>query len=262
MKNKKSIKSKILVPALAVLALTTTASVTSTVAWFAANDTVTASSMSIKAVTEGNLFIAKGASIPFAQLTATSVTDLDVNATAVKPTSVEFASSKLTLKTPATWTAEPTVSTKGEPATYTKVAEVTASEETGLAVASATDPASKYKPGDYAAIAHVTIARKITTAAKYTLTPTVTVKCEAKALNPSLRVGWIINGKWAEASDKLTANDTEKEFKPTAAATLDDNIAYDVALVMYFDGNDDTCFINNAIDLSTYSASWSFKASV
>jgi len=261
MKNKKSIKSKILVPALAVLALTTTASVTSTVAWFAANDTVTASSMSIKAVTEGNLFIANGASVPLAQLTATSVTDLDVNATAVKPTSVEFASSKLKLKTPKTWTTEPTVSSKGEPNEYTVVAEVTASDETGKDVVSDTDQASQYRPADYAAIAHVTIARKITTAATYTLTPTVTVKCEAKALNPSLRVGWIINGTWAEASEKLTANDTEKNFNP-AATTLDDNIAYDVALVMYFDGDDEACFINNAIDLSTYSASWSFKASV
>lgn len=57
MKNKKSIKSKILVPALAVLALTTTASVTSTVAWFAANSTVSATGMSIKA-TSDNSFLA------------------------------------------------------------------------------------------------------------------------------------------------------------------------------------------------------------
>ena len=42
---KKFNKSKVIIPALAMIALTTAASATGTVAWFAANGTVTASTM-------------------------------------------------------------------------------------------------------------------------------------------------------------------------------------------------------------------------
>lgn len=54
-------KTKILAPALGILALSMAASVTGTVAWFSSNATVTAEGMKIKATTATNLFIRNSA---------------------------------------------------------------------------------------------------------------------------------------------------------------------------------------------------------
>lgn len=54
-------KTKILAPALGILALSMAASVTGTVAWFSSNATVTAEGMQIKATTATNLFIRNSA---------------------------------------------------------------------------------------------------------------------------------------------------------------------------------------------------------
>lgn len=77
MKNKKSIKSKILVPALAVLALTTTASVTSTVAWFAANSTVSATGMQIKAKSDSKFLLVHDTKNNIAEIRAEGKTSVD-----------------------------------------------------------------------------------------------------------------------------------------------------------------------------------------
>ena len=52
-------KSKILVPAVALLALGMAASVTGTVAWFSANNVVNATGMAFKSVTPSSLAIGK-----------------------------------------------------------------------------------------------------------------------------------------------------------------------------------------------------------
>ena len=54
-------KTKIIVPALALLVLSTAASVSGTVAWFSANQTVTASGMSVKAKAQAGLVISNTA---------------------------------------------------------------------------------------------------------------------------------------------------------------------------------------------------------
>ena len=56
---KKFNKSKVIIPALAMIALTTAASATGTVAWFTANQAVTAEGLTAKVVAGDNLFIAK-----------------------------------------------------------------------------------------------------------------------------------------------------------------------------------------------------------
>ena len=61
-------KTKIIVPALGMLLLSTAASVTGTVAWFAVNTSVTVSGLQVKAKAEGGIVIA-----PYA-LTATAIT--------------------------------------------------------------------------------------------------------------------------------------------------------------------------------------------
>lgn len=56
-------KSKILVPALAMLVMSTAATVTGTVAWFSANSTVTATNMTVKAKANENLLISKSSDV-------------------------------------------------------------------------------------------------------------------------------------------------------------------------------------------------------
>ena len=51
-------KTKVIIPALGILLLSTAASVTGTVAWFSMNSSVTATSMSVKAIAEAGIAIA------------------------------------------------------------------------------------------------------------------------------------------------------------------------------------------------------------
>lgn len=76
-------KSKILAPALAILCLSTAASVTGTVAWFAANNTVTADGMAIRASAPASIVISKDV-LPTEATTTTEVT-FDDAVTALKP---------------------------------------------------------------------------------------------------------------------------------------------------------------------------------
>ena len=67
-------KTKVIIPALGILLLSTAASVTGTVAWFSTNSTVSATGMTIKAKTDSNfLVIVEGSTFNGAALT-TSVT--------------------------------------------------------------------------------------------------------------------------------------------------------------------------------------------
>lgn len=65
-------KSKIIVPALAMLVMSTAATVTGTVAWFSMNKTVSASGMAVRAQAEGSIVITTG-TLPKADTKATNV---------------------------------------------------------------------------------------------------------------------------------------------------------------------------------------------
>lgn len=74
MKNKTFNKNKILIPALAILALTTTASVTSTVAWFTANRNVTVTANQFAAVAmDGSLTVATAKGVGMSDPTGTEI---------------------------------------------------------------------------------------------------------------------------------------------------------------------------------------------
>ena len=86
---KKFNKSKVIIPALAMIALTTAASATGTVAWFAANTTANASGMAMKATAGSNLLIAGDTIANTAKLTEDKFgADLILNETReIKPVS-------------------------------------------------------------------------------------------------------------------------------------------------------------------------------
>ena len=219
------------------------------------NTTVTASSMQIKATTDANLYIAKGASVALDAITGTSVDDLSVAVAAVKPADMQASGGTVTVKAAKTFTTAPTVSTAGSASTY---------DDIGTVTVSAANDATGFDIDDYAAVAFVSIARKQDVAQTYKLTPTCTVSLpqvsgQDSNLNKSLRAGLIINGAFYESNDANTASGTAT-FTFSDVTGLADNTAYSAALLLWFEGEDSDCFVNNAIILSNNTAEWSFTS--
>ncbi len=258
---KKFNKSKVIIPALAMIALTTAASATGTVAWFSANGVVTASTMTFKATAGANLYIAKGASVALASITGTAVTDLsvDVSSAGIAPCEMSFDSTEktVTIKDADGYSADPTVSSAGTANSFIDIATVTSTAATNKTGKDYTK---------YAAIGFVTIARKQTTGSTFKLTPKVDISFKngssvatANKLNKCIRAGLIINNTYYESGDFVTADDATTGTYTWAAITdLSDNTAYSTALMIWYEGADSDCFANNAIDVTTNTASWTF----
>ncbi len=239
-----------LIPALAMLLVATVMMSTASYAWFSMNSTVTASSLSIKATTDANLFIANGASVQLAQITGTSASFTAKN-DAVLPADMSDSNGTVTVRIADEYSEAPTVGTAGAASTWESIGTLT--QTVG------TDGTDK-DLDKYCVFNYVTIARKATTAATYSLTPKCTVTLNtASDLNKALRVGLIINGKFYESGD-VDAASGSAEFTFSAIAGLDDNVAYSACLVMWFEGEDSDCFVNNAISLSENVAAWEFTS--
>ena len=253
-KMKKFNKSKVIIPALAMIALTTAASATGTVAWFTANNTVTASTLTFKAKANTNLYIAAGATAEIGALVNTSAT-LNITTGAIQPVTLEYAKSKCAVKIPATWTEAPKVDDKGTANTYTTVANITETEATAE---------STYTVSDYICVGYVTIGRKLAESnAIYDLTPTVKISfAAASALNKCVRAGIVMNGTLYQSGDygvETATNDVSFTFT-SEIENLTDNVAYHAALMVWYEGTDSDCIANNAITLSTNTASWEFTS--
>ena len=247
-------KTKVIIPALGLLVLSTAASVSGTVAWFSANTTVTASTMTIKAKVGANLYIKEGASVGIDDLTTDTAT-LTADNEAVAPADMIFATDTVTARYPLTYGTAPTAGTAGAGATWQNVGTFTATTPTDNA-----SPA--FDLDNFCVYAYVTIARKQTTAATYDLAPTCTVSCSTSSnLNKSLRAGILMNNTWIESEDKNVASGSiEFTFGSTKIQSLSDNTAYSACLLLWYEGEDSDCFTNNAITLSVNTASWSFEA--
>ncbi len=244
---------KKLIPALCMLLIAAALMGTSTFAWFSMNTEVTAETMQIKAVTDStNLYIAKGASIGLAALSATAVTDLSVSEE-VLPANLTGTSGEVTIQVPSAYESdsEPDVDFAGTPSAWTTIGKLTGAEATSK---------SSYALSDYCAYAYVTIGRKAdTNDTKYNLTPTCTITLTgASNLNKALRVGLIINNTFYSSNDKNVATGTITcEFN---SIELTDNKAYSACLVLWYEGNDSDCISNNAISLQNNSAAWKFAS--
>lgn len=242
---------KKLIPAFCMLLVSVVLLGSSTYAWFSMNTSVTAGTMQIKATTDANLYIAKGASVDLNSITGTSITDLGVNASSVKPCDLVDAAGTVTVNDAATWTTAPTVDGAGEAATWTKIGTITnttSTNETGKDVA------------NYVAVGYVTIARKQTNAGTYKLTVVCTVTTDKTSnLNKAMRAGLVINGALYESND-ANAIGTTIEFTFSEITGLADNTAYSAALLLWFEGADTDCTSNNAVDLSNNTANWTFTS--
>ena len=247
----KALKTQLLA-AVAMVLVASVALGSSTYAWFASNNKVTAASMEVKATTGPNLYIAKGANVALDGLTATTVNDLGVSNAAISPAELSDNAGTVTVKNVATYNVAPTVSTSGSAATYTDIGTLTTAE--------ATD-ASGQDLDNYSAYGFVTIARKQTNAGTYTLTPTCTISFgEASKLNKCIRAGLIINGALYESDAAGIDTAGEAEFTFANVENLRDNTSYSACLVIWFEGEDENCTSNNAVKVSTNTATWEFTA--
>ena len=257
-------KTKVIIPALGLLVLSTAASVTGTVAWFSANNTVSASGMSIKAVNNSaNLYIANGIVSELASVNSTAPVTLSgygVSATTVQPVDFNKADGTLSARIPAAYGTQPDVNVAGSASDWTNIGTLT----TGAAASMTGD----YVATNYFAYGFVTIARKQETAASFDLKASAKVSFgSASDLNQAFRVGIMVdNGTWYESSDSGVATATNNvAFTLNAdgpiASGLADNAVHVALLVAWFEGEDANCTSNNALSLSTNSITWEFTSS-
>ena len=251
-------KTKIVIPALGLLLLSTAASVTGTVAWFSANATVTASSLVVKASVDANLFIENGIVAAVDSVTHTSATLSGDGVTSTKVTPVDFdQTSGLIARIPATYSTAPDVANAGSAATWTTVANLS-SGTSGTVTG-----ASTYVPKDYFVYGYVTIVRKQTTAATFDLKATATVSYSIESqLNKAFRVGVLIdNGTMVESADNSAVSGSVALMNGVSVASgLTDNAVHVALLLGWFEGEDSDCYTNNAVALSTNTIDWQFTA--
>lgn len=209
--------------------------------------------MNIKATTGANLYIAKGASVALDALTETSVSDLGVTNNEVNPAHLTADAGTVTVAYPTAYSTAPEVDSAGAGSTWQSVGTLTTTAATDNA-----DPALDLD--NYCAYAFVTLARKQTAPETYGLTASCTVTIEAgkeSNLNKSLNAGLIINNQFVKAT-YVPASSGTITYSFAKVEGLTDNVAYSACLVLWFEGEDENCFVNNAIKLTANAAAWSF----
>ena len=258
-------KTKVIIPALGILLLSTAASVTGTVAWFTTNNSVTASTMTIKANVTGNLFIAEGSNVELDSIKSTSVVFEEAQQDlALTPVDVNQGTGVATVSVPGEngYTTAPTIDTAGT------------ADQSKLVQKGTVSPISADGISGFALASYVSIANKQTVAASFGLKPSValTVNAEMDNLAGAIRGGIVIgtsatDGKFYESENcsytegQGTASLTWTNFPGSTATTkLTDNVAYSVALVLWYEGDDADCFVNNALHLANCSAVWTFQS--
>ena len=262
-------KTKVIIPALGILLLSTAASVTGTVAWFTTNNSVSASTMTIKAVVSGNLFIKEGNSATLDQINAVSAT-LSKEALALSPVDVVAdGTTGAKLQIPDVYSTSPAVGDAGVVSTYKAV--------TGSSIT----PVGATNETGYVLVDYVSIANKQTNASTFPLHPTVEVEVNSDdLLAKALRAGIVIAqfdgslgaATYYESGDAAISTKTVGEVTKTYAtldfnngtnpypSALNDNKIYRVALMLWFEGDDGDCFVNNAQHLGNCVASWTFSS--
>ena len=263
-------KTKVIIPALGILLLSTAASVTGTVAWFTTNNTVAADGMQIMAKVSGNLYIEEGtiSQANIDQIDETSVTlTSDESDLVVSPVDIISAEGGAAARKPTAYSEIPTVDDAGAGSSWETIGSITPSN-TASAVES------------YVASNLVSIANRSTDELGFKLHPvcTITLNGKQKNLGLALRAGIVI-GQSGESStiayyesepasgdvnevvcDFLTYPGSAAHGTVAAVPTLLDNKAYNLNLLVWFEGEDENCYVSNAVNLSEYDIAWTFSS--
>ncbi len=241
-----------LIPAFAMLLLSAVLLCTASYAWFSINTQVTASGMTVKAAVDSSLYIAKEANAELENITDTVIEDLGVQNEAVLPAYMSAQGETVMVQKVGTYGVAPTPDSAGSASTYTNVGTITT---TGVTAE------SDLNLNNYCGYAHVTIARKATIKESYVLTPScaVTTGSGSSELNNALRAGLLIDERFYQSEANTDTSETLSfDFE---GILLEDNRAYPACLLLWYDGEDPDCTVNNAGDLTTNIAAWTFAAS-
>ena len=246
-------KTKILIPAMSVLALGMAASVAGTVAWFYTNDIANATGMAVKTHVPTSLYIEKNFfalndtnslwkdAIEYNEL-ASEINECHMGTLNLAQAGENNVVGQLDGLTPSDWTTEPTQNTAGVASAYavagSAVLSYTVSNEVKTPVVDATGLT------DRAFVLRQSIVRKTNEAGTYTLKAKVTISgidgrseisgvghYEAQALQ-AFRVGflsskdggatWAFVGQQQSTAYSTPANGGhEATFAPSAVADLD-----------------------------------------
>ena len=284
-------KTKILIPALSILALGMAASVTGTVAWFTQNAIATATGISVQSRVPSALYI-NGQLLASTEGDSLTLDTVSHTATAqtLDPVHMAFESNVLSLQTPATWTTQPGQGSAGNAATYSVVGTITGGEN-------AVTPTSSVN--SYVKYVTESIVRKRSDSTdKYNLLADVTINnidttnSDEATAYLTLRVGFMYsnddgtNWYWSSSvvennvesgrptqttpsGDVATAKSAVyvADFNVTAAANAadakacQDNKVVNVVPVIWLEGQDPACYAKNfqkiynwSIDISYHTA--------
>ena len=236
---------KKIIPAVCMSLLGLAAVGTGSYAWFTANSTVTATGMTITASTGASLHIVEGYQTSEATIVDTNVTFTGGKSanTGVNPVSLEFGKEgaetvdSLKIKTPATWTTEPTLSTAGVPATYTTVDTIDI--QNGWTAT-----------GDYLASGVASIYRKSDTAGSFNFRIKASVPGVSKAvdLDKALMAGVLIDSGASGAVEFYPVNFSSGLSESVATEVvvgtlsgLENNKIYHIRFLEWYDGNNTYC---------------------
>ncbi len=234
----------------------------STFAWFSSNEKVEVTGMRLQAVVPDALFIKEGVVTNVASITETSLDFADTAETKLNPATIAESATEGTfeVKSAATYTTNPTGGSAGVAATYDVHGTF---DNTSTAFTAATDKV----PADYATLYAMSLARINNKNGAELQAEVVFTFDNADGDNTYkfVRCGFLTKEKGTdtvaefvtianeEAANVCAYDTTDKtvtfSYKGTNAVMkkFDGNTAYAVQFVVWFDGPDTDCFVNNAL---------------
>ena len=262
-------KTKVIIPALGLLVLSTAASVTGTVAWFSANNSVSATGMQIKAKSDSTYLL-----ISSTNTTASAIQTENAKAAELSINQEVYACAPCLTAAEAAYLPVSTGKQVGGAAIVTAGAQVnsaaTAGAYTNWYTADAATPgAATMLSGSarqltafagYVVVQnfYLTVASGANSADTLTITPTITQVSTGNDVDAvKFLVATSDNGY---AAISTANNGNAVDIKGDNHAITDESVLT-VTLYIYYDGNDDAVYTNNATYMLGGTISVSFGVS-
>lgn len=266
-------KTKIIIPALGMLLLSTAASVTGTVAWFAANATVSATGMQIKAKTTNTfLLIGTGDNDTYGEIqgitpastsVALTISDEDAQVIPSKPVENDTEAGYLSVADGHKNTAGEAITTAGVIVNDAAKAAAVTNWYTASAAAptaSAIDAATAKQLASFTGYvvqktAYLTVAVGASNAHNLTVTPTFAQLSSGTDISAVKAVVTTSDGGFAIISNANNGNAVDikgsnNAITPTSLLTVN--------LYLYYDGSNTNVYTTNKANLTGASLSLSF----
>ncbi len=264
--------SKKIVGAACALIAAAALSAGSTFAWFSSNEKVEVTGMRLQAVVPDALFIKEGIVTSVAAITETSLNYADSETTKLNPAVVEAneggESTEWAVKYAETYKTNPTGGTPGEADKLTALGTFDNASTDFLS----TDDTKPNLPKEYATMYVMSLARiNNKTGAELQAEVEFTFdNSDGDNTYKFLRCGFLCGTRWTsianeEATDVCAYDTTAKtvtfSYKGTNAVydEFDGNTAYQIQFVVWFDGPDKDCYVNNALETHNISVKITYE---